>query len=119
MEPDEAELVLEGATTLEWLRQAVFERDGHRCIACHATRRLHAHHVVFRSHGGPTRLDNLATLCAKCHGLLHEGFLVIAVVDGKLEVRDARHRPLHEWRTCAVPRSGNRSALHPFAVASG
>ena len=50
--------------------------------------------IVFRSLGGLTRLDNLATLCTKCHDL---------VVDPDLQVRDKRGLPLHPWRTCAVP----------------
>jgi hypothetical protein len=118
VEPDDAERILEGAATPERLRREVFARDGHRCIACHGMRRLHAHHVVFRSRGGPTRLDNLATLCAKCHGLLHEGFLDIEVVEGAFEGRDARHRSLHEWRTCATWPSAHLPTLGPVAVAA-
>ena len=33
------------------------------------------HHVVWRSRGGPTTFENLVTLCARCHGLVHDGFL--------------------------------------------
>src|SRR6185295_16023673 len=44
----------------------VFERDGWRCTVpgCSSYRNLHAHHVVFRSHGGSDEPANLTTLCA-------------------------------------------------------
>jgi hypothetical protein len=58
-----------------WLRQRsqkkyrVFERDGWRCTVpgCSARRNLQAHHVVFRSAGGPDSLENQTTLCAFHH----------------------------------------------------
>ncbi len=59
------------------LRQKVFARDDHRCRHCHSQRGLHAHHVIWRSRGGPTVKDNLITLCARCHGLVHAGLLQV------------------------------------------
>lgn len=58
----------------ETLREAVFTRDGYRCICCGRTpfrdrAILHVHHLGFwkaipdRSN----RLSNLATVCEKCH----------------------------------------------------
>jgi Holliday junction DNA helicase RuvB len=35
------------------------------------------HHIEFRSHGGRTHAENLVSLCARCHGLVHAGLLVI------------------------------------------
>jgi 5-methylcytosine-specific restriction endonuclease McrA len=29
------------------------------------------HHVIFRSHGGPTEERNLLVLCMRCHGAAH------------------------------------------------
>lgn len=55
----------------ETLREAVFLRDGHKCICCgkgireHAI--LHAHHIGFRKHDRSNRLANLATVCSNCH----------------------------------------------------
>ena len=52
----------EGATPPR-LRARVLARDGHACRNCGSHRALHAHHVIWRSRGGPTVLDNLQTLC--------------------------------------------------------
>ncbi len=59
------------------LRQKVFARDDDRCRHCRSLRGLHAHHVIWRSRGGKTVLDNLITLCARCHGLVHAGLLQV------------------------------------------
>ena len=53
------------------------------------------HHIVFRSAGGPTTRENLITLCARCHGLVHEGFLHIERSDGAPRLLDRAGRPLH------------------------
>jgi len=56
------------------LATACKERDGHRCRQCKRRRRgmiLHAHHIIPRSAGGPDTLDNLATLCRRCHETVH------------------------------------------------
>jgi len=49
------------------LRTQVFERDAYRCITCGSYLGLHADHVIPESHGGPTTLENLQTLCSKCN----------------------------------------------------
>jgi hypothetical protein len=48
---------------------ADFTRDGFRCSVpgCTARRNLHAHHVKFRSAGGPDEAWNRTTLCAFHH----------------------------------------------------
>jgi hypothetical protein len=51
------------------LRRAVIKRDRH-CSFPGCTQppvRCHVHHVIPRSQGGPTRLDNLTLLCAFHH----------------------------------------------------
>jgi hypothetical protein len=56
------------------LRRAVLTRDGGcRWPGCCRRRAVDVHHVVFVSHGGRTRLTNLATLCRGHHRLVHEG----------------------------------------------
>jgi hypothetical protein len=47
------------------LRRAVIKRDRHCAFpGCSAPPvRCHVHHLIPRSKGGPTRLDNLALLC--------------------------------------------------------
>ncbi|MBI5850635.1 MAG: HNH endonuclease [Planctomycetes bacterium] len=73
------EAVVSDGATPPSLRAKVFARDAHSCRNCASKRGLHAHHVVWRSRGGLTALANLVTLCARCHGLVHEGFLDVEV----------------------------------------
>ncbi len=54
------------------LREAVFTRDGYKCICCKRTpfkdgAILHVHHVGFWKGDRTNRLGNLATVCEKCH----------------------------------------------------
>jgi 5-methylcytosine-specific restriction endonuclease McrA len=55
----------------ERLRHQVLRRDGWRCQCCGARSNLEVHHKTFRSHGGDDSEQNLLTLCARCHSLLH------------------------------------------------
>lgn len=60
----------------EWqaLREAVLERDNHRCQGCGTDdAELHAHHIVPLGCGGTNTLRNLITLCQQCHGRVHGG----------------------------------------------
>lgn len=58
-------------------RHAVLERDGWRCCApgCSAYGPLHAHHIVFRAHGGSDEPANLVTLCDFHHRALHDRWI--------------------------------------------
>jgi hypothetical protein len=58
-------------------RYAVFERDGWQCRVpgCSAYGPLHAHHIVFRAHGGSDDPDNLVTLCTFHHKALHDRWI--------------------------------------------
>ena len=55
----------------ETLREAVFTRDGYKCVVCgrgikeHAI--LHEHHVGYWVGDRSNRMANLATVCEKCH----------------------------------------------------
>lgn len=54
----------------EWLRLrvAIFERDGYRCVYCGAEdKRLDCDHVMPRSKGGKSLMENLATACYSCN----------------------------------------------------
>lgn len=62
-------------------RAACLERDRYTCrrAACgwrartvRERRFLHAHHLLSRARGGTDELPNLATLCWKCHGGVHD-----------------------------------------------
>jgi predicted restriction endonuclease len=56
----------------EGLRDAVLERDLHRCRFC-GTRNSppRIHHIKYRSEGGEHLIDNLITLCDTCHIEVH------------------------------------------------
>lgn len=65
----------------EWrrLRKVVYERDNWQCQDCktkclntagskkYPKRKIQAHHVIPRRHGGLDVLENLVTLCMSCH----------------------------------------------------
>ena len=52
----------------ENLRKAIIMRDGNRCMECGASNCiLEAHHIVPRRLKGSDTIDNLITLCDKCH----------------------------------------------------
>jgi HNH endonuclease len=62
-------------STYRWKRRraAVRARDKHRCARCAETRGLSVHHIVRPVHGGGDEMQNLVTLCSRCHGLQHRG----------------------------------------------
>lgn len=50
------------------LRERVLERDGHACRYCGVTGiALECDHVLPRSRGGPTTLENLVASCKSCN----------------------------------------------------
>jgi 5-methylcytosine-specific restriction endonuclease McrA len=55
------------------VRAKVLARDGHRCTSpgCGSTRFLEVHHLAPRSQGGSNRVENLVTLCSRCHRFTH------------------------------------------------
>ena len=64
------------APTTPVLRRKVLLRDGGRCANPRCSHRAdHAHHIVFRMHGGKTTLENEVAVCSTCHALIHAGLL--------------------------------------------
>ncbi len=58
----------------ENLRIATLMRDGYQCQHCFSQNtRLEAHHIIYTSQGGKDTLNNLITLCTKCHTGVHQG----------------------------------------------
>ncbi|MBO1581972.1 RNA-guided endonuclease IscB [Bacillus sp. XF8] len=50
------------------VRYFVFARDNYTCQVCKKKNKiLNTHHIIYRSHGGSDRADNLITVCADCH----------------------------------------------------
>jgi hypothetical protein len=78
------------------LKRALHARDrGCTFPACHHERYLDAHHVRHRADGGETSLDNLVTLCATHHRLVHEGgFTVERHHDGRYYFARPDGRPV-------------------------
>lgn len=55
------------------VRLLALRRDNYTCQHCGATRTsLHVHHIIPREQGGTDELDNLITLCARCHNKVHK-----------------------------------------------
>ena len=57
-------------------QEATFNRDNYTCQHCKKrVGTFNAHHIIYRANGGADTLDNLITLCKKCHKDLHDGLL--------------------------------------------
>jgi 5-methylcytosine-specific restriction endonuclease McrA len=54
--------------------RAVDARDGQCCRVCgiYCGASIHRHHIKFRSLGGLTTLENLKSVCQRCHRAIHE-----------------------------------------------
>lgn len=65
----------------ENVKAFVLARDGHQCRVGRdgCSRKLHVHHIVWRSQGGSDAPDNLLTLCGKHHRQLHDGKFALKV----------------------------------------
>jgi 5-methylcytosine-specific restriction endonuclease McrA len=90
----------------ERLVRIVWLRDGARCQNPHCGRtyrRMHAHHIVFRSRGGRTVLSNEVLVCVWCHAIIHDGFLDLDFD------RDGKHR----WTTAADKLEARLAAEKP------
>lgn len=62
------------------VRKATYLRDSWKCRHCGNRSTLDPHHVIHRSAGGEHALNNLLTLCRKCHDDEHDGRLEIRVI---------------------------------------
>lgn len=57
-------------------KAACLNRDNYTCQCCKTKKgTLHVHHIIYRRNGGADTLDNLITLCERCHKKLHRGEL--------------------------------------------
>ena len=54
-------------------RKTVLERDKRSCRICNSRSNLEIHHIIKRRDGGKNNLDNLITLCKKCHRHIETG----------------------------------------------
>lgn len=51
------------------VKEAVWERDNHRCIICHSNRAMPNSHFIRRSQGGLGIEKNIVTMCGRCHSM--------------------------------------------------
>ena len=49
------------------------ERDLYTCQICGSTYRVEGHHIIDYQYGGAASIDNIVTLCQKCHKQVHRG----------------------------------------------
>lgn len=57
------------------LAEKVLKRDCNRCQNCGCYTESPPHHIVYKSQGGDDIIDNLVTLCWRCHRAVHDGKL--------------------------------------------
>lgn len=63
-------------TAYDSAKQSMYVRDEYRCRHCRSAN-MTPHHLVWRSAGGHDTLDNLLTLCMRCHDAVHDGLLEV------------------------------------------
>ena len=60
-------------TSYKDLHRGILERDGWRCQLCGSMSNLQVHHIQARSRLGDDSEENLITVCASCHQMIHLG----------------------------------------------
>ncbi len=100
-------VVIDGPTPMA-LRRRILAREAGRCgnPRCRDVAQ-HCHHVIFRSRGGQTRLENEVAVCTRCHGLIHAGLL---------RVRGNANQELH-WSPVVAPQIRPADASVESAIA--
>jgi len=98
------------------LRRAVRERDGCRCRfpGCES-RRTDAHHILYWSNGGETKLSNLISLCKAHHRIVHDKDIIIASSGGGFTFHTAEGIPIVSSPGLTSP-VGDISQCHHAAV---
>jgi 5-methylcytosine-specific restriction endonuclease McrA len=95
------------------IRRAARERDNCRCRfpACES-RRVDLHHIQYWSNGGPTKLENLISLCKAHHRLVHKrGYLISAGSGGTFSFWTPDGTPVPACPALPGPR-GEIAACH-------
>ena len=84
------------------LRAACLEREKYRCYRCEKKipdngRGSSTHHIIPRDEGGLDDMNNLITLCHKCHDFVEvEGFRTLADIAGSYDgsIEEAPEKPV-------------------------
>ena len=99
------------------LMKRVMERDGWRCQKCGSLENLQVHHTIRRSQQGNDSLENLVTLCARCH--MKEHGQLAYEVEALQVIKRSRHAPKLQlwWRfTCVTGPESGRQTIFPQSV---
>ena len=87
------------------VKEAVWERDLHKCVLCGNPNAMPNAHIVPRSKGGMGVEPNIVTLCLDCHRRLDQTIerpnLLIALehyIDIKYPEYDKSQRYYNKWR---------------------
>lgn len=91
---------------LDGRKQAVRERDRHRCMNCTASGSdvtLDVHHIVPRGQAGSNRLSNMVVLCRRCHDAAHrKGLAPHVKFDNGAMDNEAFGLYVEYWRTLDI-----------------
>jgi len=53
------------------LKKQALARDGFKCTSCGSTLKLHGHHKLYRHNLRACTVEDIVTLCKRCHEQLH------------------------------------------------
>ena len=107
-------------------RRALRKRDGGCCYpGCHATKRLHAHHIIAWEDGGLTDLLNLLLLCHHHHTQVHREHIRIRPGPANTwRFDDRTGAPIGDPLRRPMPidqleqRPGHRIPIHPLGASA-
>ena len=79
------------------VKSYILDRDNYKCQnsvkmnnqTIKHSKKLHVHHIVFKSNGGTDTPENLITLCETCHNNLHSGLFVLPTKGKKSKTKHA------------------------------
>ena len=79
------------------IRKRVYQRDGYRCVMCGKKGKLHAHHIVPVRISKDNSMNNLVSVCNKCHRKLEEvGFKILKEGGHRSDIKKVELRMIAE-----------------------
>lgn len=66
------------------VKNAVWERDNHRCIICGNHQAMPNSHYIRRSQGGLGIEENVVTMCMRCHAM-YDQYIDRAAMEARVE----------------------------------